>query len=179
MHLLNLINMYVGIDPGKHTGRMAAISPGGCVIDWIEMPLLGNEYSLVGIKNWLILINPICVGIEHVHNLRGVKASSNSTLLECMNICRGICEGLGYKTLLPTPKKWQAEMEKDMPIIYKLSKSGRKQRDTKEMSKACFHKLYPSESLLRTKRCTKEDDNISDAVLIAEYTRRKCLGLCS
>ena len=34
-------------------------------------------------------------------------------------------------------------------------------------------RLFPEVSLLRTEKCKKEDDNVAESVLLAEFARRK------
>jgi hypothetical protein len=44
--------------------------------------------------------------------------------------------------------------------------------DTKQRSIIAAKRLFPEVSLRRTERSRKDDDGISDAILLAEYGRR-------
>jgi crossover junction endodeoxyribonuclease RuvC len=64
-----------------------------------------------------------------------------------------------------TPQKWQAEMLEGIPVIQKTS--GKK--DTKKMALLAAQKLFPSLTI------PKKHDGLVDALLIAEWGRRKLI----
>ena len=74
----------------------------------------------------------------------------------------GICIGLELRHVVVSPRTWQAEM-----FVGVLS------GDPKAASVLVAKRLFPGVSLRRTDRCRKDDHNFADALLLAEYGRRK------
>jgi hypothetical protein len=64
--------------------------------------------------------------------------------------------GIAYELI--RPQKWKKE----------FSITG-----DKNSSIAVCKRLFPDVSLLRTERSRKDDDNLAEALLMAEYARRK------
>lgn len=71
-------------------------------------------------------------------------------------------EDIGCRYVTVPARAWQKE--------YNFKKG-----NTKEQSIATCKALFPGLSLKRTPRSKKDDDNFADAVLLAEYGRRKQL----
>lgn len=79
-----------------------------------------------------------------------------------------IAEAVPY-TMVPA-KKWQEEMFQG---VTELKKSGSKRRDTKAMAEVAAKRLFPHLDLTMTERARKPHDGLVDALLMAEYSRRK------
>lgn len=79
-----------------------------------------------------------------------------------------IAESVPY-TMIPA-KKWQEEMFQG---VTELKKSGSKRRDTKAMAEVAAKRLFPHLDLTMTERARKPHDGLIDALLMAEYSRRK------
>jgi len=84
--------------------------------------------------------------------------------LEAMLIARSV-----PYTMVP-PKKWQEEMFQG---VTELKKAGGKRRDTKAMAEVAAKRLFPHMDLTMTERAKKAHDGLVDALLMAEYSRRK------
>lgn len=84
---------------------------------------------------------------------------------------------------LVQPKEWQGEIwtNADMVVSHKKVKCkngkeiNRKETNTKATSINAAQRLFPSVDFRRNERCRKIDDNKVDALLMAEYARRKNL----
>ena len=70
-------------------------------------------------------------------------------------------DACNIETKLVSPQKWKKE--------FNLDSDKQKSIDTAK-------KLFPDVNLFRTNRCTKEHDGMAEALLIAEYGRRKEIG---
>ena len=86
---------------------------------------------------------------------------------------RGVCRGWSWMLTaleipheLVHPRTWQSSMLRDTPG-----------KDTKARSLLVAQRLFPTVELRRTARSRKADDGLSDALLIAEYGRRRLAGL--
>lgn len=71
---------------------------------------------------------------------------------------QGVLSALGIPFELVRPQKWKKE--------FSITRD-------KNTSIAVCKRLFPGASLLRTERSKKEDDNLAEALLLAEYARRK------
>lgn len=78
---------------------------------------------------------------------------------------QAMCAAHQIPVLEVTPQRWQAEMLEGIPGIQKTS--GKK--DTKKMAQLAAQKLFPSLTI------PKKHDGLIDALLIAEWGRRKLI----
>ena len=77
-------------------------------------------------------------------------------------LLQGVCVGLEVPVELVQARGWQ-----------KVMLAGMAQKDTKAASiKRCLE-LFPSVSLLATPRCKKPHDGMADALMIAEFGKRR------
>ncbi|OGO09271.1 MAG: hypothetical protein A2Y61_05355 [Chloroflexi bacterium RBG_13_60_13] len=157
----------IGVDPGK---AGAIVRLGGDYSPFIHMmPLISgarrDEYDAP-------LIVKMVEGAAHVfvEKLQPMPLKKGGTIA---NFNRGFCNGLfiGLLTALNVPftmvrpQEWQKEMLSGVPGD-----------DTKQRSILAAQRLFPSVSLLPTERCRKPSDGIADALLIAEFGRRRLGG---
>ncbi|NIO41585.1 MAG: hypothetical protein GTO41_16245 [Burkholderiales bacterium] len=77
---------------------------------------------------------------------------------------RGMLVAAGIPYQVVSPRKWQAALF-----------VGVDRKDTKAASVIVAKRLFPSVSLRANDRCRKDDHNMADALLLAEYARR-CYG---
>lgn len=151
--------IYVGLDPGKK-GAMALIH----VFDNPKMP-----YSVRIVpfdpKEYISTITDIgpsydikCC-IEQVHSLPREGVKSVFSFGQNYGWITGILDAFGIPYQAVPPNKWKRE--------YSLIGA-----DKKQSIEVC-HRLFPQVSLKRTERCKKDDDNFAEALLMAEYCRRK------
>ncbi len=71
---------------------------------------------------------------------------------------QGVLKAYGIPFELVRPQKWKKE----------FSVTG-----DKNSSVAVCKRLFPGVSLLRSDKCRKDDDGMAEALLMAEYARRK------
>lgn len=111
--------------------------------------------------------------VEDVHALYGSSAKGTFTFGYNSCVPEFFCAiaGLPY-TKIP-PKKWQSDMHKGIKMITRTGDGGKAVKDTKKMSIVAAHRIFPDVSLKRSSRSRNEDDNFADALLMAEYGRRK------
>lgn len=93
-------------------------------------------------------------------------ATSGFTTGDGYGLFRGILCGLGMTRYIVHPKDWQKE-------FFKRDTT----KTTKEQALEAIQELYPNVDLYRTERTTKPDHNLVDALLIAEWGKRKHEGV--
>jgi len=71
---------------------------------------------------------------------------------------QGVLDSFGVSYELVRPAKWKKEFSVTAD---------------KNSSIAVCKRLFPHVSLLRTENCRKDDDGLAEALLMAEYARRK------
>lgn len=156
---------YLGIDPGKQ-GAFAFIDKQGNIKEIISTPLIGKEYNRQEIKNILLSKKIIKVGLENPNIIFGVSKSAVASLSNCVGLLEGIIYALTIPYILIRPKEWQKECWTHVP----------KQKNPKDTSTLAATNLFPNYDFKVTQKGTpskKYNDGFIDAVLIAEYTRRK------
>lgn len=138
----------IGIDPGK--------SGGIAVIDGEEK----NTYPYSDEKLISIAISTknsvACV--EKVGAMPGQGVVSMFSFGKSAGFIEGVLQALGIPYQLIPPQKWKKEFSLN-------SEKGK--------SIEVCKKLFPGINLLATQRCRKEHDGMAEALLIAEYARRK------
>ena len=132
----------------------------------------------------------IIAGIEDLHSIYGSSAKSNFQFGVNNGLVVGFLQTIEFPHIKISPKKWQKEMwqgirpvmipsmekkKKGQPAVQKKNKDGspKYKVDTKATSLIAAKRLFPTESFLATERSKVPHDGIVDAVLIAEYCRRK------
>ena len=96
--------------------------------------------------------------------------SSDFYSVQGEGISTGIPLGIPY--IKVPAKEWQKEMFKG---VDEITKPGKTSRDTKAMALVAIKRLFPELKLTFNDRSTKPHDGLIDAVLIAEYSKRKNL----
>lgn len=142
--------IYIGIDPGKK-GAMAVIDRSKTVL----FPFSEGEY-VNALKTLPPQITKAC--LEHVGAMPGQGVTSMFHFGENFGYIRGLLEAFEIPYELVRPQKWKKE----------FSITGEKNSSI-EVCK----RLFPGVDLRRTERCRKDDDNVAEALLMAEYARRR------
>ena len=154
---------WLGIDPGL-SGAIAVIQYDEQAIAVLPIPLAGKEIDVTHIINWLTYKTTIqkdgIACIESVHSMPGQGVSSVFKFGFVTGILHGIIRTLGIPLYTVTPQAWKKE------ILAGTDKS-------KQASIDYVARTYPNVSLKRTERSTTYDHNMSDAICIAEYCKRK------
>jgi len=165
------MNNYLGIDPGKD-GAFIIINDEKEIVKISLIPTIGNEYD----KLEMIKIVE-AYDIKHAV-LENVHAPQLGGRTSCFEFGRGkgLLEMLLFALEIPhtqvLSRTWQKEMWSGIRIQYKPG-STKKTKDTKATSLLAAKSLFPSQDLRKSIRATKPHDGIVDALLMAEFCRRK------
>ena len=142
--------IYIGIDPGK-SGALAIID--GNMMNLI--PFSETDY-INAIKVVPSELAVVCV--EHVGAMPGQGVTSMFNFGQNFGYIKGLLEAYQISYELVRPQKWKKE----------FGITGEKNNSI-EVCK----RLFPGVSLRRTERCRKDDDGMAEALLMAEYARRR------
>ena len=142
---------YIGIDPGK-SGAIAIIYPNGSVE---TVPFNAANYIdvLGGLND-----NKVACCVEKVGAMPGQGVTSMFNFGHNFGFIEGVLQAYGIPYQLVPPQTWKKE--------FSLSS------DKNKSIEVC-QKLFPNVSLLATERSRKPNDGIAEAILMAEYARRK------
>lgn len=167
----------VGVDPGKG-GAIALINEMGA--SSIPMPVVKaakggrDEYDVVEILSDLRdtverkgVGGRVVVFLEKGQPLPPKMGGTVANFQRgyARGIFVGILTSLGIPYELVAPRVWQAVMH-----------AGTSGEDLKQRSIVAAQRLFPGVSLLATERSRKPHDGMAEALLIAEWGRRKLAG---
>lgn len=144
--------IYIGIDPGQN-GGYALISKGGAETwpwDDREFILLMNEYYES--------TDEVVAVVEKVNAMPGQGVTSMFQFGKSAGFIEGVLRAYGIPYQLVPPRKWKKEFS-----------LGSDKAQSIEVCK----RLFPNVDLRRTERCKKDNDGMAEALLMAEYGRRK------
>jgi len=166
---------HIGIDIGKK-GAICIIDRDSSAFRTFPMPMIGDQLDYLGLYN---LLSDYEGGLGMVvFEKLGVIFGSGKNVAFSMGHQAGAVEMLCVALAIPytkvNPKDWQKEMFTGVPDMTKTSslvKSG-EIRDTKGMALMAIQRLYPRLPLTFGKG-KKPHDGLVDAVLMADYSRRK------
>ena len=144
--------IYIGIDPGK-SGAMAIIFEG--MDETVLTPFDEREYTHL-LRDLNSQISKAC--LEHVGAMPGQGVTSMFNFGQNFGYIKGLLEAYQISYELVRPQKWKKE----------FGITGEKNNSI-EVCK----RLFPGVSLRRTERCRKDDDGMAEALLMAEYARRR------
>jgi len=151
----------IGVDPGLD-GALAAINGDSLVMTPMPVFAAGGKRYIdePRVVNWLIdhAVRNARVFIESVHAMPGQGVVSMFTFGCGWGQVRGICAGLGIPYELVRPQEWQKEMLAGQPRGSEYLVASR---------------LWPMTDWRATPKCKTVHDGLVDAVLIAEFGRRK------
>lgn len=149
--------IYIGIDPGK-SGALAYIDRTGHGVAVEVVPFNEDEYKRVlscisesGTEN-------VRCCIERVSAMPGQGVTSMFNFGKGFGWVLGLLDAYRLSYELITPQKWKREFGVT---------------SDKNTSIAVCKRLFPTVSLLPTERCRKDNDGMAEALLMAEYARRK------
>lgn len=145
--------LFIGIDPGK-TGGIAFIDAEtglAATAPYSDMELIqlcsGNHK----------LVRCVCC-LEKVGARPGQGVTSMFNFGQSVGYIKGVLESFGIAYQEITPQRWKAEFGLN---------------SNKAASVEVCRKLFPNVSLLASERCRKPHDGMAEALLMAEYARRK------
>lgn len=145
------MKIYVGIDPGK-SGALALLFPDG---DIKTIPF--DAASYVDALNVLKGHDVMCC-LEKVGAMPGQGVVSMFNFGHNFGFIEGVLQANMIPYQLVPPQTWKKE--------FSLTS------DKAKSIEVC-QKLFPKANLLATERSRKPSDGIAEAVLMAEYARRK------
>lgn len=149
---------YLGIDPGQNGGIAVVDQDGNCT-SLVRMPETEQDILCA-----IPYGDTITLGtIEKVHSMPGQGVSSTFKFGCGYGGLRMAMVALAIKFDEVPPQRWQ----KALGVVPRDTKTESK-RDHKTKLLAKAQQLFPNTNITR---------HTADALLIAEYTRRKCLGL--
>lgn len=146
--------IYIGIDPGK-SGAMAILN-GDPEEHEVEIIPYDPE-AYFNALDTKYLYRKICC-LERVGAMPGQGVTSMFRFGENFGIIQGILIATKTPFELVMPQKWKKE----------FGITG-----DKNSSIAVCKRLFPDVSLLPTERCRKDNDGMAEALLMAEYARRR------
>lgn len=142
--------IYIGIDPGK-IGSMAVITPTGEYI----VPFSQEGYKL---EMKRLGAGDACCCLERVGAMPKQGVNSMFHFGENFGFIQGLLAAYSIPYELVTPNKWKKEFQVT---------------GDKKSSIAVCKRLFPDVSLRKTDRCRKDDDNMAEALLLAEFAKRR------
>ncbi len=169
----------IGVDPGIH-GAIVVLDPHGRptveLMPTLESAKGKPAYDLRRLSDLFVEVNRM-VRAEHrslfltVERLQAMAMEKGGTLANygrgrALGIIEAMATAHDIPYQLAVPQVWQKSML-----------AGVEGADTKQRTVLAAQRLFPSVSLLRTPRSRKADHNIADALLLAEYGRRTCVGI--
>lgn len=140
--------VYIGIDPGKE-GAMAIINKKTVII----IPFNEEEYKKA-LQRYSKNNKCVCI-VENVHSMPGQGVKSTFNFGKNFGYILGLLDSLDIPYKLVAPLKWKN--------FYKLTGK------PKQASIDLVHKKFKNINLKRTPRKINDDDNIAEAILLAEY----------
>jgi len=164
------VTLYYGVDPGL-SGAIATLD--GDIVRITPIPIVKsgksrNQYDLVAI-NELFCGQIIAPGFAMIEKQQPMPLAQGGTIANynrgCARIFEMACVAARIPYELVPPRTWQ-----------KLMLAGTSGDDTKQRSIIAAKRLFPGVMLRRSTLCTKDDDGFSDALLLAEYGRRRQQG---
>jgi crossover junction endodeoxyribonuclease RuvC len=144
------VKVYLGCDPGK-TGALAIINGEEVKVFPFDEAVYRDEVEALSGQEC------ICC-LEKVGAMPGQGVTSMFHFGENFGMIQGILIANRIPFELVTPQKWKKEFS------ITSDKNG---------SIAVCKRLFPGVSLLPTARCRKDNDGMAEALLMAEYARRR------
>ena len=163
---------YIGIDIGKQ-GAYYILGEDGSEIARGPMPMIKKEvdwHALNAILEPYEMFNGMTV-YEKLGVIFGSSKKTAFSMGEQYGAVRMCCISNNIRYTEIPAKKWQAEMFDGQVKIYKTGSKSKV--DTKAMALMCAKRLFPQVNLLMTDKSSVPHDGLVDALLMAEYARRK------
>ena len=148
--------LFIGIDPGKN-GGIAYIDT-ECKISGTEPYSDKDLLDMCRDESWRGSTEHIMCCLEKVGARPGQGVVSMFNFGQSVGYIKGVLEAFRVPYQEITPQKWKKEFGLN---------------SEKAASAEVCRKLFPEISLLATPKCKKPHDGMAEALLMAEYARRK------
>ena len=165
--------IFVGVDPGL-SGALVAISEAGKIEGQLIMPRLSGSKGPLDtrtILSWLLEMKSLTGSgsffgaIERVSTRPGQGATSTLTTGVNWGRLDALFIAIGVRYETPTPQQWKRTL--GLP-----KRSGKERAQGKIDAVEMVSRLFPEMDLMPGRRRVPHD-GLADAVLVAEYARRK------
>lgn len=173
-----MIKTFIGIDPGL-SGAISILVPNQNPI-LSAMPIFAKEeLDVKAIVEMIYHYENIHVIIEDVHSIFGASAGANFSFGFGCGSLFTLLKITDIPFTKVSPKTWQKEMWQGVKPVEMLTKEKNKDGspkykiDTKATSLLAVRRLFPTIDLRANERCKVPHNGIVDALLMAEYGRRK------
>lgn len=168
----------IAIDIGKKGAILARVGIQGGQDGFYPMPMIKDEVDYNEL--WSILksydnFNPLII-FEKLGVIFGTSKATAFSMGHQAGALEGMCIALGVPFHKITAKVWQKEMFQGTVLVTKKSKSGKSVvTDTKATALIVAKQLFPNQKLTFGDKATKPHDGLIDAMLMAEFAKRKNL----
>jgi len=173
------MSYYIGIDPGL-AGAAVVLDESGKIVASYPFKRDVTGLDIRKLRDFLTpYTENATVVIEQVHALFGSSASSTFTFGYVCGQIEAVVSCLECRYILVQPKVWQKEAFTGISEIRKpntITSAGKEIRgkvDAKKMALQAVGRLFPGVKLTPTEKSIKPHDGLVDALLIAEFCRRK------
>lgn len=190
------MSLYVGVDPGAAGGIAWIAQNAACAIPMPSLPTGGGRrhvYNTVEIARILRGLRQNDVALVVIEQLAGMPPGTNAAAIRAAAagplLFEGICAALGLPFEFVSPQTWQRALlampkaAKSGPLDDPAAEAQRRsqarherRRAIKAQSIITAQRLYPDVGLLPTERSRVASDGMAEALLLAEYARRRHSG---
>lgn len=146
--------VFIGIDPGKNGGIAVILNEVGKAV--ITLPY--SDEQLRHIVSHYSRSNRVTCCLEKVGAMPGQGVVSMFNFGKSYGYIKGVLESFSIPYQEIPPQKWKKEFGLN---------------SDKAASVEVCKRLFPFVDLLATPRCKKPHDGMAEALLLAEYARRK------
>lgn len=147
----------IGVDPGKNGGFAMITDMGYEVYPWEDRLFIEKMWNM---RRLFLSESGKCVAcVERVGAMPGQGVSSMFSFGKSAGFIEGVLAALDISYQLVMPKRWKAE----------FTLNGKDKAASIEVCK----RLFPGVELRATQRCRKDSDGMAEALLMAEFARRK------
>lgn len=167
----------ISIDIGKH-GAIIVRKPSYTRDEVFAMPMVKDELNYPALYAILSAHSDddTVVIFEKLGVIFGTSKATAFSMGYQSGAVEMACIALGLRYLRIAAKVWQKEMFQGVSLITKKSKSGKSSvTDTKATALIVTRQLFPQEKLTFGEKASKPHDGLIDAMLMAEYAKRKNL----
>ena len=141
----------IGIDPGKKGGWAVIDGDGVEVYAW-------DDQTFVNVMAATMNKGKCIAAVEKVGAMPGQGVTSMFTFGQGYGFIHGVLTALGIPFQVVPPREWKKEFGLNS--------------DKSKSIEVC-HRLFPDVDLKRTEKCRTDSDGKAEALLIAEWCRRK------